>query len=148
MTVWHFNDFNRESVWTVWGNKLPKVALNLVKGVCYINRPKSHLPFSISWPVLYVSSYKLNSFLYLLCWCLSTSVWKTNYACYIKKRSLLYFLHTVQWVLCCSCKGSCKCKSVLMTKWHFNESNGIRHTYCISVSHMDLARFNAEDSME
>ena len=56
-----------------------------------------------------------------------------------KKCSLLYFTHAIQWVLCCSCKASCKCESVLMTKWHFNESNGISHTYCVSISHMDLA---------
>lgn len=42
----------------------------------------------------------------------------------------------------CSRKASCKRETVLMTKWHFNEPYGISHTYCISVSRTDLARFN------
>lgn len=83
---------------------------------------------------------------YSLCWCPSAAVQKTNCSLprWKKKKKVfrcaLYGRYNE--AFCCSRKASCKRETVLMTKWHFNEPYGISHTYCISVSRTDLARFN------
>ena len=148
--MWHFNDFNRGQA--EWGNELQEGRIRFYQTKCCINRLKFCLPLlhqstcsvcqTANWTAL-CTSFSIHSVLMSFNCCLEDKLRLPR-----KKCSLLYFTHAIQWVLCCSCKASCKCESVLMTKWHFNESNGISHTYCISISHMDLARFNVEDCRE